>query len=68
MNWNYITAFFQTVVISCMHPLNWEACLPVQDWLFPAIGDYIRFKTEEPYASEQRILRSIQLDDRRAKP
>ena len=61
MNWSYITAFFQTVVISCMHPLNWEACLPVQDWLFPAIGDYIRL--EEPYASEKRALRSIQMDD-----
>jgi len=59
MSVSNISAFFYTVVLSCMHPLNWEACLPVQDWLFPAIGDYIRFKTEEPYASEKRALRSI---------
>ena len=45
-----------------MHPLNWEACLPVHEWLSPAIGDYIRM--EEPYASEKRTLRSIQMDDR----
>jgi len=63
MSVSNISAFFYTVVVSCMHPLNWEACLPVQDWLFPAIGDYIRFKTEEPYASEKRALRSVQMDD-----
>ena len=49
MNWGYISAFFwTTVVMNCVQPVNWEACLPVQDWLFPAIGDYIRFKSEEP--------------------
>ena len=69
MNWGYISAFWTTVVMNCVQPVNWQACLPVQDWLFPAIGDYIRFKTEEPYASEKRILRSINgMDDRRAEP
>jgi len=62
MSVSNISAFFYTVVVSCMHPLNWEACLPVQDWLFPAIGDYIRFKTEEPYASEKRALEQFRLD------
>ena len=65
MSVSNISAFFYTVVVSCMHPLNWEACLPVQDWLFPAIGDYIRFKSEEPYASEKRAIRAInRMDDR----
>ncbi len=62
MNWSYISAFFQTVVISCMHPLNWEACLPVQDWLFPAIGDLIQLKREGIYASEKRALEQFRLD------
>ena len=62
MNWGYITAFWTTVVMNCLQPVNWEACLPVQDWLFPAIGDYIRFKTEEPYASEKRSLQQFRLD------
>jgi len=68
MSVSNISAFFYTVVLSCMHPLNWEACLPVQDWLFPAIGDYIRFKTEEPYASEKRALEQFRLDGGQAKP
>jgi len=68
MNWGYITAFWTTVVMNCVQPVNWEACLPVQDWLFPAIGDYIRFKTEEPYASEKRFLRSVRMDGGRTEP
>ena len=66
MSVSNISAFFYTVVVSCMHPSNWEACLPVQDWLFPAIGDYIRL--EEPYASEKRALEQFRLDGGQAKP
>ena len=66
MSVSNISAFFYTVVVSCMHPLNWEACLPVQDWLFPAIGDYIRL--EEPYASEKRALEQFRLDGGQAEP
>jgi len=66
MNWSYISAFFYTVVVSCMHPLNWEACLAMQDWLFPAIGDYIRL--EEPYASEKRALEQFRLDGSQTEP
>ncbi len=54
--------------MNCVQPVNWQACLPVQDWLFPAIGDYIRFKTEEPYASEKRAIKHFRLDGGRAKP
>ncbi len=68
MNWGgYITAFFQTVVISCMHPLNWEACLPVHEWLIPAAHDYIRFK-QGIYASEKRALKQFRLDGGSTKP
>jgi len=49
-----------------MHPLNWEACLPIQDWLFPAVHDYIRL--EEPYASEKRALEQFRLDGGQAEP
>ena len=49
--------------------MNWQQCLPVHKWLFPAIGDYMRAR--DPYASERRILQSLEpdhgLDDRRAK-
>jgi len=53
--------------MNCVQPVNWQACLPVQDWLFPAIGDYIRFKSEEPYASEKRALEQFRLDGGQAK-
>ena len=68
MNCSYISAFWTTVVMNCVQPVNWQACLPVQDWLFPAIGDYIRFKTEEPYASEKRALEQFRLDGGRTEP
>lgn len=68
--WSYLAAFWATVVIGCLQPVNLRYCLPVQDWLFPAIGDYMRAK--EPYASERRILQSLEpsdgLDDRRTHP
>ena len=62
MNWSYISALWTTVVMNCVQPVNIEACLQVQDWLIPAVHDYIRFRTEEPYASEKRALRSVQMD------
>jgi len=68
MNWSYISGFFYTVVVSCMHPLNWEACLPVHEWLFPAIGDLIQVKTEGIYASEKRALEQFRLDGSQTKP
>jgi hypothetical protein len=56
--WSYLTAFWTTVVLNCLQPVNWKQCLPVQDWLFPAIADVIRAR--EPYASERRILQSLE--------
>ena len=68
MNWGYISAFWTTVVMNCVQPVNWQACLPVQDWLFPAIGDLIQLKTEGIYASEKRALEQFRLDGGQAKP
>ena len=68
MSVSNISAFFYTVVVSCMHPLNWEACLPVHEWLFPAIGDLIQVKTEGIYASEKRALEQFRLDGGQAEP
>ena len=58
---SYINAFWTTVVISCLQPVNWEYCLPIQDWLLPAVGDYMRAK--EPYALEREILQSLERID-----
>ena len=68
MSVSNISAFFYTVVVSCMHPLNWEACLPVNQWLIPAAHDYIDLRSQEPYASEKRVLEQFRLDGGRTKP
>ena len=67
MNWGYISAFWTTVVMNCVQPVNIEACLPVQDWLFPAVHDYIRYK-EGIYVNEKRTLEQFRLDGSRAEP
>jgi len=67
MNWGYISAFWTTVVINCVQPVNIEACLPVQDWLFPAVHDYIRFK-QGIYVNEKRAIEQFRLDGGRTEP
>lgn len=67
MNWGYITAFWTTVVMNCVQPVNWEACLPVHHWLIPATHDFMRYK-EGIYASEKRSLQQFRLDGRQTKP
>ena len=67
MNWGYISAFWTTVVMSCVQPVNIAACLPVQDWLIPAVHDYIRYK-EGIYVNEKRVLKQFRLDGGRTKP
>jgi hypothetical protein len=67
MNWGYISAFWTTVVMNCVQPVNWQACLPVQNWLAPAVHDYIRFK-EGIYVNEKRALEQFRLDGGRTEP
>ena len=56
---SYLAAFWSTVVIGCVTvPENWEYCLPVHRWLFPAVHDYI--EARKPYASEKKILQSLE--------
>ena len=57
--WNYANAFWTTVVLGCIQPVNWEYCLPVQDWLFPALIDYVEFRTTEPYSKEKEALQNV---------
>jgi hypothetical protein len=68
--WSNVSAFWTTVVIGCLQPVNWEYCWPPHEWLVPAVADIMRAR--EPYASERKILQSLEndhgLDDRRTKP
>lgn len=55
---NYITAFWTVVVLNCIHPANWEACMPVHEWLFPEIHYGWKIYTGEikPYQNEKDYL------------
>ena len=33
--WIHVKAFFAVVVVSCAHPVNWEQCVRVDQWLIP---------------------------------
>ena len=53
-----ISAFFYVVVVNCLHPLNWEACMPVHEWLLPELEYAWKLKTGEivPYQTERDYL------------
>ena len=34
---NHLSAFWTVVVMNCIQPVNWEACLPVHEWLLPEV-------------------------------
>lgn len=55
----YLSAFFNTVVVNCAHPANWQNCSSDQDvWLWPEVHRGIRVLTgaEKPYEEEHVIL------------
>ena len=58
----YLHAFWTVVVMNCIQPVNWEYCLPVHEWLFPAIHEAWVIKTnpESIYQNEREILNSIE--------
>ena len=54
---NYAAGMW-VVFTSCLQPANWEACLPVHEWLWPEIqrGYDIWSGRERIYQSEQDYL------------
>lgn len=47
--------------MNCIKPINWEYCLPVQDWLVPGIQEAWEIKTNPDliYKSERDYLKTI---------
>ena len=35
---NHLAAFWTVVVMNCIHPSNWQACLPIHEWLIPEVS------------------------------
>ena len=58
--WSYLVAFWTTVVMSCIEPVNWNNCWP-PDWLFQGVHDYMRARA--PYSEERNILQSLEQAD-----
>ena len=58
--WSYLVAFWTTVVMSCIQPVNWSKCWP-PDWLMQGVHDYMRARA--PYSEERNILQSLEKTD-----
>tara|TARA_X000000368_G_C22758796_1_gene591747 strand:+ start:298 stop:495 length:198 start_codon:yes stop_codon:yes gene_type:complete len=58
---NYAASFWSVVVMNCIQPVNWEACLPVHEWLLPELEYAWKLKTGKisPYQTEKKYLKSI---------
>ena len=66
--WSNVAAYW-SVFVTCLQPVNWQYCLPVQTWLFPAIRERIR--DGHPYEVKHGLKQSKErsnglgrLDDR----
>ena len=55
---NYVTAFFQVVVVNCIQPTNWEYCYRVDQWLILDVveGYQLWSGQKHPYQSEKDYL------------
>jgi hypothetical protein len=60
---NHATAFWSVVVVNCMHPVNWEYCLPVHEWLLPELHLGVQMFFDKQmnflYKSERDYLNKI---------
>lgn len=60
---NYATAFWSVIVMNCIQPVNWEACMPVHEWLLPDIMIGIEYFLDKDmkflYNDEREILKRL---------
>ena len=56
--WIHVKAFFAVVVVSCAHPVNWEQCVRVDQWLIPDLVYAWELKTgqRQIYENEKQYL------------
>jgi hypothetical protein len=59
--WIHLRAFFSVVVVSCAHPVNWEHCVRVDQWLLPEVKEGYNLWTgkTKPYQREKDFLDGI---------
>lgn len=60
---NYAAAFWSVVVMNCIQPVNWEACLPVHEWLLPEVVIGIEYFLDKDmkflYNDERELLNRL---------
>jgi hypothetical protein len=60
---NYAAAFWSVVVMNCIQPVNWEACMPVHEWLLPEVMIGIEFFLDKDmnflYNDERELLNRL---------
>jgi hypothetical protein len=60
---NYAAAFWSVVVMNCIQPVNWEACMPVHEWLLPEVMVGIEFFLDKDmnflYNDERELLNRL---------
>ena len=60
---NYATAFWSVVVMNCIQPVSWEACLPVHEWLLPEVVIGIEYFLDKDmkflYNDERELLNRL---------
>ena len=60
---NYAAAFWAVVVMNCIQPVNWEACMPVHEWLLPEVMIGIEFFLDKDmnflYNDERELLNRL---------
>ena len=60
---NYAAAFWSVVVMNCIQPVNWEACMPVHEWLLPEVIIGIEFFLDKDmnflYNDERELLNRL---------
>lgn len=58
---NYLTAFWSVVIMNCIHPVNWQYCYRVDQWLVPDVIEGYKLYTGEvvPYQNEKDYLKGL---------
>tara|TARA_E500000081_G_scaffold80768_1_gene82292 strand:+ start:1166 stop:1369 length:204 start_codon:yes stop_codon:yes gene_type:complete len=60
-----LSAFWTVVVVNCMQPVNWKACLPVHQWLLPGLHEawVVYTNPHSIYLLERNKLKSLEIND-----
>ena len=60
---NHVSAFWTVVVMNCIQPVNWQYCLPINEWLFPEVMIGMQYYIDKDmnflYNNERDYLKNL---------